>query len=47
VWRRPEPVLDRETVTGIIQKLMSIDEKVDRLIDELLENDDGEEGTDT
>jgi hypothetical protein len=46
VWRRPEPALDRETVDGIIQKLMSIDAKVERLIDALLE-DDGEEEVDT
>ena len=41
VWRRTEPVLDRETFGGIIRKLMSIDTKLDRLLDELLE-DDGE-----
>jgi hypothetical protein len=46
VWRRSEPVLDRETLTGIIQMLMAIDEKVDRLVAALLE-DDGEEGMDT
>ena len=30
VWRRPEPALDRETVDGIIRKLMAIDTKLDR-----------------
>jgi hypothetical protein len=42
VWRRPQPVLDRETVNGIIQKLMSIDAGVKELIEELI-GDDGEE----
>jgi hypothetical protein len=46
VWRRPEPVLDRETLNGIIRKLMSIDTKVARLVEELLETD-GEEEADT
>jgi hypothetical protein len=46
VWHRPEPVLDRETVNGIIQKLMSIDEHVRQLVEELL-GDDGEAETDT
>ena len=41
-----KPILDRETLTGIIQMLMSIHEKVDRLVAGLLE-DDGEEGLDT
>jgi hypothetical protein len=42
----PEPVLDRETLNGIIRKLMSIDTKVARLVEELLETD-GEEEADT
>jgi hypothetical protein len=46
VWRRTEPGLDRETVDNIIRKLMSIDDKLTRLVDELLE-DDGEEKADT
>jgi hypothetical protein len=46
MWRRLEPVVDRETVDGIIRKLMSIDAKVQRLVDGLLE-DDGEEEVDT
>jgi hypothetical protein len=46
VWRRPEPVLDRETVNGIIRKLMSIDENVLRIVDELIGGEDGEEGLD-
>ena len=28
-WRRPEPVLDRETVNGILRKLMEIDFKLE------------------
>jgi hypothetical protein len=42
VWPRQDTVLDRETVNGIIQKLMSIDENVERLVRELL-GGDGEE----
>jgi hypothetical protein len=44
-WRTPAPVRDRETLDGIIRKLMSIDDKLVRLVDELLE-DDGEEEVD-
>jgi hypothetical protein len=32
VWRRPEPVLDRETLDGIIRKLMEIDAKLNRIL---------------
>jgi hypothetical protein len=32
MWRRPEPVLDRETLDGIIRMLMAIDAKLDRLL---------------
>jgi hypothetical protein len=45
MWRRrPEPALDRETVDGIIMKLMAIDAKLKRIlrrldIDEEEEND--------
>ena len=39
-------MLDGETLDGIIRKLMSIDDKLERLIDELLE-DDGQEEMDT
>jgi hypothetical protein len=46
VWRRQDPVLDRESVDGIIRKLMSIDEYCRRLVEELL-GDDGEEEADT
>jgi hypothetical protein len=36
VWlRRPEPALDRETVDGIIRKLMEIDTKLERILEEL------------
>jgi hypothetical protein len=43
VWRRPEPALDNETVDGIIRKLMAMDEKLGRLVRELLEDDGQEE----
>jgi hypothetical protein len=42
VWRRKESPLDRETVDGIIRKLMEIDAKLDRLL-EYQEDDDAEE----
>jgi hypothetical protein len=41
-WRREEPALDRETVNGIIEMLMEINSKLDRLLDEE-EDDDAEE----
>jgi hypothetical protein len=31
-WRRPEPALDRETVDGIIRKLMEIDTKLEEIL---------------
>jgi hypothetical protein len=34
VWRREEPVLDRETVDGIIRILMDINAKLERLLEE-------------
>jgi hypothetical protein len=34
VWRREEPVLDRETVDGIIRMLMDINAKLERLLEE-------------
>jgi hypothetical protein len=46
VWRRKEVVLDRATLDGILLNLMSIDAKLVRLVDELLE-DDGEAEADT
>jgi hypothetical protein len=46
VWRGPDPALDRETVDGIIRKLKSMDEKLVRLVRELLE-DDGETEADS
>jgi hypothetical protein len=47
VWKR-EPVLDRETLDGIIRKLMTIDNKLDRILSRLdLEEDDGEEEMDS
>lgn len=42
MWPRHEPALDRETVDGIIRKLMAIDEKLRRVL-VALEADDGEE----
>jgi hypothetical protein len=43
VWRRrAEPVLDRETLDGIIRKLMAIDAKLALLLDHFgLSTDDG------
>ena len=38
-------MLDRETLDGIIWMLMSINARLERLVDELLE-DDGKEETD-
>jgi hypothetical protein len=46
VWRRREPGLDRETVDGIIRKLMDIDAKLQRVLI-ALEVDDEEEEDDT
>jgi hypothetical protein len=34
MWRREEPVLDRETLDGIIRMLMQINAKLDLLIQE-------------
>jgi hypothetical protein len=45
VWHRREPTLDRETVDGIIRKLMAIDAKLDKIL-EKLEIDDEEEADD-
>jgi hypothetical protein len=45
MWRRAEPVLDRETVDGIIRMLMSIDAKLDRLIGDEEDDDAGEDGS--
>ena len=46
MWRRPEAPLDRETVDGIIRKLMASDEKL-QLVLVALEIDDGEEEDDS
>jgi hypothetical protein len=40
VFRRAGPVLDRETVDGIIRKLMSIDQKLILVLQHLEEEDD-------
>jgi hypothetical protein len=41
MWRREEPVLDRETVDGMIRMLMEINAKLDLLIQQ--EDDNAEE----
>jgi hypothetical protein len=41
MWRREEPVLDRETLDGIIRMLMDINAKLERLVEE--EDGDGED----
>lgn len=46
MWRRPEPVLDRETVDGIIRKLMAIDAKLQLLLDRFGLADDAQEDED-
>ena len=46
MWRRPEPVLDRETVDGIIRKLMVIDVKLEVIIEHFGLSDDHEEEDD-
>jgi hypothetical protein len=43
VWRRDEPPLDRDTVDGIIRKLMEIDQKLTRILEELNIDDEEEE----
>ena len=49
MWRRPEPGLDWHTANRMIEKIMSIDAKVDRILELLEEEDDDEEvaGTDS
>lgn len=48
MWRRREQPLDRQTVDGIIRKLMAIDAKLERILGALgLEEDDGETRLDT
>jgi hypothetical protein len=47
VWRRPEPVLDRETVDGIIRKLMEIDAKLVHLLEHFGLGDEEEDEDDT
>jgi hypothetical protein len=43
VWRRDEPPLDRDTVDGIIRKLMEIDQKRNRILEELNIDDEEDE----
>jgi len=44
MWRRrEEPALDRETVDGIIRKLMAIDAKLKRVLFKLEVDDEEEE----
>jgi hypothetical protein len=49
VWRaRPEPILDRETVNGIIEMLMELDAKLELLVDHFgLRADEEDENDDT
>jgi hypothetical protein len=42
MWRRREEPLDAETLNGIIEALMRIDAKLDEVLLELREGDDGE-----
>ena len=41
MWQREEPVLDRETLDGIIRMLMDINAKLEQLVEE--EDGDGED----
>lgn len=44
MWRRDEPPLDRESVDGIIRKLLlEIDQKLNRILEELNIDDEEEE----
>lgn len=45
MWRSRDPVLDRETVDGIIRKLMEMDDKLNRILKELDAEDEEEEDT--
>ena len=45
MWSRGEPVLDRETVDGIIRMLMAINAKLERLLGEDEEDDAEEDGS--
>ena len=47
MWRQREPALDRETVDGIISELMSIDEKLRRVLVALEVDDEEEEENDS
>jgi len=47
VWRRPEPILDRETVDGIIRMLMEIHADLELIVEHLgLNDEDAEEEDD-
>jgi hypothetical protein len=46
VWKRSEPALDRETVDGIIRKLMDIDFKLQLLVVHFGLTDEDEEEDD-
>lgn len=45
-WWRREPVLDAETLNGLIRILMRIEAKLDDVLTLLQEDDDGEEEAD-
>jgi len=46
VWRRPEPVLDRETVDGIIRMLLEIHADLELVVEHLGPSDDDDEDED-
>jgi len=45
-WRRPDPVIDRETVQSALAFMMEMDAKLDRILRAVEETDDGEEEAD-
>lgn len=45
-WSRQEPVLDAETLNGLIRILMRIEAKLDDVLELLQEDDDEEEEAD-
>jgi hypothetical protein len=42
MWRRRDEVMDAETVNGIIEALMRIDAKLDEVLLELRDEEDGQ-----
>ncbi|HEY3183521.1 MAG TPA: hypothetical protein VGJ77_11835 [Gaiellaceae bacterium] len=39
-WKREPPVLDSEMLTGIINKLMAMDEKLDEILEHVRDDDE-------